>query len=311
LPLKKILLLTFIFLADCTPQPAPSATIQPTLQPRNDATTQPSNNPTTERPTPPISQSPNLQSLPLFDAHIHYSRDAWAQYSVSAILATLDRAGIKRALVSSTPNEGTLKLYAADPARIVPEVRPYRVSEDQTHWFTEPGIVEYIESELNRPGIPYRSIGEFHIYGDQPKAPFVKRIVDLAVERNLILHAHSDDAAIRNLFGLNPRAKILWAHTGMTTPIATVDKMLQQYPNLYAELALRTDVSSNGKLDPGWRTLFLKYPDRFMHGTDTWVPSRWEDVVPTATTARSWLSELPRDVAEKIAWRNFEMLFGK
>ena len=324
------IVLTTIFLAACVPQTAPSVPLQPTLQRTNDATsqrtatTQPPNNPITQspnRPTPtaqpannPISQSqrdfqsPNLQSFPLFDAHLHYSRDAWTQYPVSAILTTLDRAGIQRALFSSTPNEGTLRLYEAAPARIVPEVRPYRVSEDVSRWYTEPGIVEYIESELKRPNVPYRGIGEFHIYGDDARAPFVKRIVDLAVERNLILHAHSDDAAIVNLFALNPRAKILWAHTGMSTPIATVEKMLERYPNLYAELALRSDVSSSGKLDPGWRALFLKYPDRFMHGTDTWITPRWEDVVPTA---RSWLAELPRDVAEKIAWKNFETLYGK
>ncbi len=292
-------------LSACVPAPTPTATpLPPTI-------TRPVAIPTPQPPNTPTTQRSNQPTIPLFDAHLHYSRDAWAQYPVSAILATLDRAGIKRALVSSTPNEGTLRLYEADPARIVPEARPYRTSEDVSRWYTEPGIVEYIDQELKRPNIPYRGIGEFHIYGDEPKAPFVKRIVDLAVERNLILHAHSDDAAIQNLFALNSRAKILWAHTGMTTPIATIEKMLERYPNLYAELALRSDVSSGGKLDPAWRALFLKFPDRFLYGTDTWIPSRWEDVVPSASTARSWLAELPSEVAEKIAWRNFERLFGR
>ena len=71
------------------------------------------------------------------------------------------------------------------------------------------------------------------------------------------------------------------------------------------------DVASGGEIDPGWRALFIRYPDRFMYGTDTWVESRWESVVPLAKEAQLWLADLPRDVAEKIAWRNFESLFGK
>ena len=97
----------------------------------------------------------------------------------------------------------------------------------------------------------------------------------------------------------------------MNTPIVTVERLLVRYPNLWSELALRCDVASGGELDPGWRALFIRFPDRFMYGTDTWVESRWEQVVPLALEARVWLSELPRDVAEKIAWRNFETLFGK
>lgn len=319
---RQVVFFALVFLvAACAPQRAPADLDQPIIQPALTPTTQPTAiTPSPSQPNqsaqPSILPTRTLQpsnesTIPLFDAHLHYSRDAWEEFSVPAILGTLDKAGIRRALVSSTPNEGTLKLYQADPGRIVPEARPYRVSEDQTHWFTEPGIVDYIDSELKRPGIPYRGIGEFHIYGDEPKAPFVKRIVDLAVERNLILHAHSDDAAITNLFALNPRARILWAHAGMTTPIGTIDKMLARYQNLWAELALRSDVSSNGRLDPGWRALFLKYPDRFLYGTDTWIPSRWDDVAPDASIARSWLAELPRDVAEKIAEKNFETLYGK
>jgi hypothetical protein len=311
MPIISVLLCAIIFLAACAPQTVTTVPTPPTIQRLSEPTVQSPGAPITQPPRTPTISLSDQQTSALFDAHLHYSRDAWSQYSVPAILATLDRAGIQRALVSSTPNEGTLRLYEAAPGRIVPEVRPYRVSEDVPRWYTEPGIVEYIESELKRPNIPYRGLGEFHIYGDEPKAPFVKRVVDLAVERNLILHAHSDDAAIANLLALNPRVKILWAHTGMSTPISTVEKILERYPNLYAELALRSDVSAGGKLDPGWRGLLLKHPDRFLYGTDTWIPSRWEDVVPGAAMARGWMAELPRDVAERIAWRNFEMLYGK
>src|SRR5262245_66164093 len=64
---------------------------------------------------------------PLADAHIHYSAPDWSVYSPDQVVAILDRAGIRRALVSSTPDDGTLKLYDRDPKRVVPMLRPYQI----------------------------------------------------------------------------------------------------------------------------------------------------------------------------------------
>jgi hypothetical protein len=50
----------------------------------------------------------------------------------------------------------------------------------------------------------------------------------------------------------------------------------------------------------------MKYPDRFVVGTDTWVTSRWEVV---RDYHQVWLAQLPPDVAEAIAWKNGERLF--
>ena len=73
---------------------------------------------------------------------------------------------------------------------------------------------------------------------------------------------------------------------------------------------MRFDVASGGRLDPAWQTVFLSHPDRFMVGTDTWITSRWDDLVPGMQSVRGWLNQLPRDVAERIAHRNAERLFG-
>jgi len=34
-----------------------------------------------------------------------------------------------------------------------------------------------------------------------------------------------------------------------------------------------------------------------MVGTDTWITSRWHDLGPEMQRVRSWLDELPRDIA--------------
>lgn len=64
--------------------------------------------------------------LPLFDAHIHYNHDAWESVPPKEAIARLRKAGIMRALVSSSSDEGTQKLYAEAPDLIIPELRPYR-----------------------------------------------------------------------------------------------------------------------------------------------------------------------------------------
>ena len=80
-------------------------------------------------------------------------------------------------------------------------------------------------------------------------------------------------------------------------------------PALLVELALRSDVAPGGELDPSWRELFLRYPDHFMVGTDTWINEQWERYPEIQRGALAWLAELPRDVAQKIAFGNGERLF--
>jgi hypothetical protein len=57
---------------------------------------------------------------------------------------------------------------------------------------------------------------------------------------------------------------------------------------------------------PDWRPVFIEFSDRFMLGTDTFVPERWHFVPEQAAWSRAWLADLPADVAERIAWKNGE-----
>jgi hypothetical protein len=86
--------------------------------------------------------------------------------------------------------------------------------------------------------------------------------------------------------------------------------MLRKHRNLWCDLAFRTDHGSGGKVDPAWRAVFLEFPDRFMVGTDTFTPERWHYVPEHASWSRAWLADLPGAVAEQIAWKNGERLFG-
>lgn len=247
--------------------------------------------------------------LPLFDAHIHYNRVDWQQFPPSTVLSLWRQAGVSGALVSSTPDDGTLKLYQAAPERVIPFLRPYRTPADRSNWFADPEVVAYIVQRLQR-GV-YRGIGEFHLSDGQFRTAQIKQLVELAAERDIVLHAHCDAATVRGLYALNPKAKILWAHAGMDTSVQTIATTLERFPTLLAELSVRQrDIAPDGRLDPHWRALFLRYPERFMVGIDTSRASRWQGYLHLAQEHRRWLQQLPRDVAEKIAYGNAARYFA-
>ena len=247
------------------------------------------------------------QPLPIFDAHLHYSHDAWELVPVPQAIDILRKAGVKRALVSSAGDEGQQRLYRAAPDLIIPELRPYRSRGEVGTWFRDESVVPYLEQKLRQ--YRYVGIGEFHLYGADADLPVPRRMVELARRHGLFLHAHSDVEAVERLFRQWPQARILWAHSGFDPP-ERVAEMLRKHKNLWADLAFRTDYASNDKVDPAWRAVFLEFPDRFMVGSDSYTPERWHYVPAHAEWARRWLADLPRDVAERIAWKNGEQVFS-
>ncbi len=151
----------------------------------------------------------------------------------------------------------------------VPFIRPYRVRPDIQTWFNDPTIFDLVQDEYKRGY--YRGIGEFHLSGKAAATEWVKKVVDFAVAHDLYLHAHADDEAVEILMSHNPRAKIIWAHTGFGLSSTRVATMLATYPQLWGELSYRSGITGEGgKLTPEWRGLFEKYPDRFLLGSDTW-----------------------------------------
>lgn len=254
-----------------------------------------------------VAAAPRADELPIFDAHVHYSHDAWEQVPPAVAIDLLRRAGVRRALVSSSNDEGNQKLVAAAPELILPSLRPYRARGELSTWVRDESVVGYVEERLRR--FRYVALGEFHLYGADADLPVPRRLVQLARGHDLVLHAHSDIDAVERLFAQWPDAKILWAHAGFESP-ERVRALLRKHRNLWCDLAFRSEHGAGGRVDPQWRALFLEFPDRFLVGTDTFTPERWPFIVEHARWSRAWLADLPAEVAERIAWKNGEALFG-
>ncbi len=239
--------------------------------------------------------------LPIADAHVHYSHDSVEMTPPERVIELMREANLKLALVSSSDDQGTQLLTALAPDLIVPGLRPYSRRGQTGSWFTSDENLAYVERLIatNR----YASIGEFHLYGADADLPIPRRIVELAEEHNLILHAHSDADAVERLLAQSPEVKVIWAHAGFDNP-AEIAPMLEKHDRLWADLAFRSGVGPGGELGDDWKQLFIDYPDRLMLGTDTYTPERMYFIPSHAETARAWMTSLPEDVAEQLAWKN-------
>jgi hypothetical protein len=279
----------------------------------------------------PVSAAP--YTGPLFDAHLHYNDEACVQdapapgcpHPLGDVLARMQQSGVRAIVANSRPNDGTRALATARAqteaagVSVVPFIRLYRNRADYSNWFRDESILDLVQTELARgtPAGPYRGLGEFHLYDSaNANGPVAKKLMTLAEDKDLAILAHVDDTAIDLLMANTPskgqKLRLIWAHTGIGgTPPARVDELLARYPRLMGELSYRPGLTcEGGLLCPEWRALMLKYPDRFLIGSDTWVNQRWLYYGDLMQGYRAWLGDLPADVARRIAWDNGARLFG-
>jgi Amidohydrolase len=159
---------------------------------------------------------------------------------------------------------------------------------------------------------PYRGIGEFHLYDSaNANGAVARKLMQLAQDRGLAVLAHVDDAAIDLLMAHAPKARLIWAHTGIGgPPVARVRELLVKYPLLLGELSYRPGLTDGRGLTPEWKALLSEFPARFMIGSDTWINQRWQGYEALMQEARAWLGDLDPTTARRIAWDNGAALFG-
>lgn len=251
--------------------------------------------------------TPAAAERPVFDVHIHYSHDVWDAIPPERAVAKLRAAGIVRALVSSSSDEGTQRLYAVAPELVIPALRPYRKRGELGTWMHDQTVIPYLEERLAR--YRYAAIGEFHLDGADADLPVIRRVVELARDHGLLLHVHADADAIERLFAQDPDARILWAHAGFEHG-SRVQQLLERYPNLWADLSFRREIYVNGRFLPPWREVLVEHGDRFMLGVDTYTPQRWLEIGEVLASYEAFLGELPEAVAQAIRRGNAERVIG-
>jgi len=246
----------------------------------------------------------------IHDGHIHYDQDVWETLPPADAISMLKQQNIKRALVSATPAEGAEMLYRADPEIVIPMLRPYKSWRHRYLWFNDPDLETFLLEHLAR--VPYRGFGEFHVFGEDADSIPMEEMIELARQRKLALHPHTNLEGMRIILEKSPDINVLWAHGGFNVPVATLRELLDTYPKLYIELSLREGMlDDEQRLTPEWKQFLVDYRTRFLVGMDTYKPSRWADLPEIAAETRGWLAQLPEGVAADISRNNLDRLFPR
>jgi hypothetical protein len=260
-------------------------------------------------------------NLKIFDVHMHYHDLSSDTYTPKRIVKTFEAEGVTRALLSSYPNKNSEKVYKLAPEKFVLGLMPYRDMDDRLDWFNKPECIKLVEDALSADKSPYSVMGEFILYDwKDAKQPAVQRLIQLAKERKMPLIVTTGPSGVKKIYEQYPGAKMLLTHAGTyaQSPIngpKDLARLFDQYPNLsidIAQLDYRSeslDIAPDGILKSNWKELFLKYPGRIMVGTDPLMDLDWDEYHDYIDWIRTWLAQLPKGVAKKLAYDNADRFF--
>ena len=268
---------------------------------------------------PPIAYGVEYAG-PLIDAHSHLgsakAMDAYAE-------------AMKRHNVAKVVLLGVGGVQKEDPAWIAAAAHKYPdrvVAAIPVSDPTDDGAAARLEAELGRASA--RAIGEVHLrqmgrrnIDRDPGHPAFGKILDVAAKRGLpvVVHFELTDtaaAALDNALAAHRTATLVLAHAGEGPP-ARVEGLLTRNPNLVVDLSgmhfqrKPALASETGPLEPAWKALIEKFPDRFLMGVDVWAPRLFEPAMLDRlfTWTRRVLGELPPGVAERVGYKNAAALF--
>jgi predicted TIM-barrel fold metal-dependent hydrolase len=256
---------------------------------------------------------------PLIDAHSHLPTAT----AIDAYAAAAKRHNVRKVVLLGVggvqPDEGEWIEAAAKkyPDLVVPAVR-----------VPDPaGMAAAGRLDVELARTKARVLGEVHIrqvsrkIDRDPSAPAFMNILELAAQRGVpvVIHDELTPAAAASLeaaLAAHRQATIVLAHAGEATP-AALEPLLARNANLMVDLSgmhfQRTPAlaTEKGALDPTWKALIVKMPDRFLVGIDVWAARLFEPA--TLDRLMRWtrriLGELPPDVAERVAWKNAAALY--
>jgi predicted TIM-barrel fold metal-dependent hydrolase len=253
---------------------------------------------------------------PIVDAHAHVPSAA----AIDAYVAAMKKHNVTRVVllgVGAVQKDDVAWIAAAAkkyPSLVVPGA-PVADPSDA-------GAAKAVEA---LDALRARALGEVH--GRQVSRKIERdpatfgKLFALAANRGVpvIVHAELTDAVARQFdaaLAAHRATRVVIAHGGEGPP-ARVDALLARNPNLSFDLsgmhfqrkpALATET---GPLDPAWKAVIEKYPDRFVMGIDVWAPRLFEPAMLDRLMAwtRRILGELKPEVAERVAAKNAAALF--
>ncbi len=195
----------------------------------------------------------------------------------------------------------------------------------------------------------YRFVGEIlYTHGDksegattaqgerfvEPLAPGTRKLLQAVAPLDIPLMVHFENYAwdrdapkFHRLFAQWPDQTFIIPHMAFATP-EQVTELLSRHPNVYMTISKKERamkgfsdadkadaigsslVDSGFRLRPEWREVLLRFQNRLLFATDPHWPSLWDSYQQPVLVHRVLLGQLPREAAEKIAYKNAERLYG-
>ncbi len=262
---------------------------------------------------------------PFADMHLHFNWDQKEIITAAEVIKRLKTNNIVTGLVTATPSHLALELADAGGDWLLPFFSPYLTPMHRNLWFSDEKVLEQAQQGLASGH--YKGIGELHVwagFGPRRDNRILAGLLQLAEQYQVPFLIHTE--ASSHLFFSPicqgyPKVTFLWAHAGSRLKPDKIDQLMQQCPNVWAEVSVRDPwrydvlVDDTGQLLPGWRELFIKYQDRFMTGTDPvwnvtndqrWAQADegWDHYDKLLQWHRDWLKQLPDTVEKKIRLTN-------
>lgn len=306
----------------------------------------------------------------LIDVHSHLVRGL----SLDQLIKTMDENGIAMTVLMPTYYGGNkpegqgisdenlvLDYYGKRPDRIIPFLGMQRpVLLDRSRW-EQPDeaaerLLKFAETKLGTGS--FKGMGEF-ILGHYPyaypsgakgekisipaDAPLMKKFLDLAGKYKVPVSVHCEIdeeslPSLKKMLAYGQRNTIILAHNGGRADVATLQTLLDEYPNVLLDWSGMTHFGGYGLTSlpaPGkgyqwfvknpiedgqghlrreWKVFAEKNQERILGiGFDGAHPEQYTnpEVYRRALAAfRTMLSGLAPEAAEKIGFRNAEKLFG-
>jgi predicted TIM-barrel fold metal-dependent hydrolase len=256
---------------------------------------------------------------PIVDAHSHVPNGT----AIDAYVAAMKRHNVVKVILL-----GVGGVQKDDAAWIAAAARKYPdrvVAGQPVPDPTAATAAARLDGELTKSRA--RAAGEIHVrqvsrnIDRNPGDPAFVKLLEVGARHKVpvVIHQELDDKATTGLeaaLKAVPAATIVLAHAGSATP-AVLEGLLTRHANLVVDLSgmhfQRTPAlaTEKGPLDPAWKALIDKRPDRFVIGIDVWAARLFEPAMldRLMTWKRRILGELSPEAAERVAHRNAAAVF--
>ena len=198
----------------------------------------------------------------------------------------------------------------------------------EKHGYKFVGEILYTHGD-KKSGASYAS-GERYT---DPSLPGTDRFLSRLVEKNIPLMTHFEVYApdrdfhrFHDLYERWPDQIFIIPHMAFGSP-QQVDEFLSRHDNVYMTMSKKAVKMDNFRdsdklamtgsamlvglsLKPEWSEILIKHQDRILAATDAHMKKLWSEYPTHVFLSRVVLGQLPKEVAQKIAYKNAERVYG-